>query len=379
MDDAPKPRTLTREELYTEVWQKPVTQLAKEFGLSDVGFAKLCRRHAVPLPYRGYWARVEVGKKPSRIPLPPPRKGIPTTVRLEVKPPEPPKPPDPEIERALAQDAVFSTEDSVPESLRGADPLVTRTRDAIEAGHKDDYGRAASKWNADCPLNINVSAPMLHRALRISEAIVRGSIRRGYTFEKPKEGGYAKIFIRGNGFGFAIEEPSKRIELKPDPKNPDRWYSRYRYEPRGRLVLRLEGYGWGARTRWEDTDKQLIDARLSEFFQALAVAGVEQERRVAERKADQARWRAQEALQAEYNEASEQVWDLVKRAKKADGLRMLLARFDAQAVDMSKPVGRYATWRDWLLEAIRVTDPIADIAAGEIRLGRWEEAGLTSP
>jgi hypothetical protein len=374
MDDATQPRSLTREELYAEVWQKPVAQLAKEFGLSDVGLAKLCRRHAVPLPYRGFWARKAAGQTPSRIPLPAMRKGIPATVRLDPKPVEPPTPPDPEIEQALAHDATFAADDRVPENLRGADPLVTRTRDAIEAGHKDDYGRSAARWNSGCPLNINVSASLLPRALRIAEAIIRGAVRRGYTVETPKEGGVAKIFIRGNDFGFVLEEPSKRIEEKPDPKHPDRWYRRYRYEPRGRLVLRLEGYGWKARNRWEDSTKTLIEARLLEFFQSLARGAIEEERREVERKADQARWRAQEALQAEYDEASEQVWDLVKRVEKADGLRRLLARFQAEGVDMSKPVGRHASWSDWVKEAIRLTDPIADIAAGEIKLGRWEEA-----
>jgi len=377
--DAPQPRTLTREQLYAEVWQKPVTQLAKEFGLSDVGLAKLCRRHLVPLPYRGFWARKAAGQTPKPIPLPPQRRGIPATVLLDPKPVEPPKPPDPEIEQALACDAVFAAEDRVPENLRGADPLVTRTRDAIAAGHKDDYGRSASKWNSDCPLNINVSAPMLHRALRIAEAIIRGAIRRGYTVETPKEGRVAKIFIRGNDFGFVLEEPSKRIEEKADPKHPDRWYPRYRYEPRGRLVLRLEGYGWGSRTRWEDSEKKPIESRLPEFFQSLAAAAVEEERREVQRKADQARWRAQEALQAEYDEASEQVWDLVKRVEKAEGLRKLLVRFEAAGVDMSKPVGRYATWLDWVREAIRVTDPVADIATGEIKLGRWDDGDAAPP
>ena len=34
-------KTISRLELYTRVWETPVTQLAKECGLSDVGFAKI--------------------------------------------------------------------------------------------------------------------------------------------------------------------------------------------------------------------------------------------------------------------------------------------------------------------------------------------------
>src|ERR1700719_1527171 len=48
-------------------------KLANEFGLSDVGLAKLCRRHDIPLPARGYWAPIQFGQKPGRAPLPAPK------------------------------------------------------------------------------------------------------------------------------------------------------------------------------------------------------------------------------------------------------------------------------------------------------------------
>ena len=46
-------------------------QLAQEFGISDVGLAKLCRRHNIPLPGLGYWRKRETGHDPGRVPLPP--------------------------------------------------------------------------------------------------------------------------------------------------------------------------------------------------------------------------------------------------------------------------------------------------------------------
>jgi hypothetical protein len=46
---------LTRKHLFEKVWEKPLREVAKELGLSDVGLAKLCRRSAIPLPGQGYW------------------------------------------------------------------------------------------------------------------------------------------------------------------------------------------------------------------------------------------------------------------------------------------------------------------------------------
>lgn len=40
---------ITRHQLYARVWEKPMTQLSKEFGLSDVGLAKICRKSGIPL------------------------------------------------------------------------------------------------------------------------------------------------------------------------------------------------------------------------------------------------------------------------------------------------------------------------------------------
>jgi len=64
--------TYEREKLYEEVWKEPVLVVAKRYRVSDVALAKACRKHAVPLPPRGYWARIRAGRKaPPRPPLPP--------------------------------------------------------------------------------------------------------------------------------------------------------------------------------------------------------------------------------------------------------------------------------------------------------------------
>src|SRR5260221_11357214 len=69
-DDEDERLTLSREDLYELAWSKPISELAKDFGISDVGLAKRCRGLGVPLPGRGYWARVDAGQQPYRPKLP---------------------------------------------------------------------------------------------------------------------------------------------------------------------------------------------------------------------------------------------------------------------------------------------------------------------
>jgi len=57
---------LTRQELFNLVWSEPVQKLAKRFEISDVGLAKICKAAQIPLPPRGYWAKVEARQSPPK-------------------------------------------------------------------------------------------------------------------------------------------------------------------------------------------------------------------------------------------------------------------------------------------------------------------------
>lgn len=59
--------TLSRSKLYELVWSRPVTELAVEFGISDVAPAKRCQYIKIPLPPRGNWARVAAGRTRHRL------------------------------------------------------------------------------------------------------------------------------------------------------------------------------------------------------------------------------------------------------------------------------------------------------------------------
>jgi hypothetical protein len=66
---AGRPVVISRADLYRQVWNVPVQQLATTYGLSDRGLAKICQRHNIPLPGRGYWAKLHAGQQPPREPL----------------------------------------------------------------------------------------------------------------------------------------------------------------------------------------------------------------------------------------------------------------------------------------------------------------------
>lgn len=60
-----------REVLYQEIWQFPITEVAKKYAVSDATIHKICRAMEIPTPPVGYWAKKQAGKEVTIPPLPP--------------------------------------------------------------------------------------------------------------------------------------------------------------------------------------------------------------------------------------------------------------------------------------------------------------------
>ena len=135
---------MSRQELYERVWSEPIQKLSKEYGLSDVGLAKACRRYNIPIPPRGYWAKKQAGKRVSRPALPPEgRKEYGDQVRLSgpspTRPVEPVEDPPP-AHPLIAAEADPANAISVPEDLRVRHPLLRSTREYWRMVGRPNFG-----------------------------------------------------------------------------------------------------------------------------------------------------------------------------------------------------------------------------------------------
>ena len=59
-----------RDILYKEIWQYPVTEVAKKYAVSDSTIHKICKALDIPTPPVGYWAKIRAGQKVNIPPLP---------------------------------------------------------------------------------------------------------------------------------------------------------------------------------------------------------------------------------------------------------------------------------------------------------------------
>lgn len=63
-------QTVSREELYKQVWQRPLMKVAADYSITGTALKKICDRHEIPTPERGYWAKLAYGKPVSHPSLP---------------------------------------------------------------------------------------------------------------------------------------------------------------------------------------------------------------------------------------------------------------------------------------------------------------------
>jgi hypothetical protein len=262
---------VTRQELYEQVWREPMVKLAQSYGLSDVGLAKTCRKHDIPLPPRGYWAKKQFGKAPVQIPLPAPDRNC--TIEL----------PDPsasrESYRSYAKAAAGRIDDEpirVADTLRGAHELVSAAKQELDAARVGEHSLLDQSENA--PLAIHVSRGSLRRALLIMDAILKALERREY----PVAAG-PSVTILGATIRFCIWEQLDVQETEPkDHKLEGRYsfgHSRFirKQVPSERLTLKIDHgetyWSPGCRQTWRDTQKRKLEDMLNGIVAGLVELG----------------------------------------------------------------------------------------------------------
>lgn len=79
-------RRVTREELFNLVWQRPISAVAPELGMSDVRLSELCRRTRIPTPRWDIVPGSVTGKRVAAL-FPPAPTGQSENVAIEARSP----------------------------------------------------------------------------------------------------------------------------------------------------------------------------------------------------------------------------------------------------------------------------------------------------
>lgn len=263
---------VTRQALYDQVWSTPMTKLAKEYGISDVALAKICKKLNVPYPRRGYWRRKETGKAVKQLPLLPntdPAKQR-VTIHRTIRP-ESVVPLSEDATQRITAEQAPERKIVVPDRLTSPHRLLKEHLTEWRSPKVNDYGAI---WSGSIrQLNLRVSPTSLGRALRIMDTLFKALESGGYPVGIQQ--GYHKtlgVRINGEPITFGLEERFQRMS-HPEQKDLTRqWWQRqrYQYSPTGILSLKItEVWGDGLRKTWSDRKRAKIENCLNEFIVGL--------------------------------------------------------------------------------------------------------------
>lgn len=275
---------ITRDELYQRVWQSPMTTLAKEFDISDVGLAKACRKNAIPTPPVGYWAKVAHGKKVSRIALP---KGANVIIVLEAAAHRIPAPED---TPSAAPSAVVVPVKSDTQDLS---PVAGATYAVLTKAKPDQFGfvRSGSSTAFVCA----VSASTVDRAARLLDAIERVMPALDIKLIRDREGKKIAVEAAGERLSFTLTEEYSRKEhlVKESPGSWNR--KEFTYSFSGSLKLSVESDYQGRKT-WSDGVRGRLEDKLGSFLSGLVDAARATRARREEREEQRRKWEEQSRL-----------------------------------------------------------------------------------
>lgn len=391
---------IDREELYDRVWAEPLSALAPKLGVSYPTLRTACGRAAIPLPDRGYWARLAAGKPVvrARLPLRPP--GLHELVqigggRYRLQPqlsreeilgdiPEPPSFAEPLVHvEARVRKAVGSVK--AVKSLDSAHHVIGRLLKADdERRQKQLRSRWPSSW--DAPL---FDPPFEQRRLRILNTLFM-AVSRAVGAKPSLSGREARTVtfdIRDEYVGLRLDTP-RNVHKDPIREN---------LEPRDaksavRLVILKGPWTSSERMSWQDEKDHRVEQHLTEAAVHIILAAelqyredlvfrhkwrierraemIEEDRRAREKAAREERERLERL-------ARERVARLLAEAdalRGAEAIRAYVERVRAIAPGAGHGPDRIERWAEW---ARRVADEVDPVTSGRFA-GGWEDSAATA-
>lgn len=322
-----------REKLYQEVWEKPVTEVAKRYKVSDVAIHKVCKSLNIPTPGLGYWAKVKAGKPGKQTPLPHSDKaetkaGIRTGL-------------EPRLKTAAAGLQFLSPEDQsavlsvaaqivLPDENSRMHPKIIAHRKKVaawqkESRNKDPYWIRRNKDRMPF-LADTVSEVTLPRVCRIFDALIKAMEPLGCSLTDD-----LKFVVNGETVPVSVSESQDKVEHVPTREEnmqllkyeeEKKKYSlaskpnirKYDYVYNGQLSLRVDN---GKSLR--DSKTNVIEDRLGDvillLYQASNALRVQREAREAAERRREEEERQRNARRERYNQEVERTNALVNEAE----------------------------------------------------------------
>ena len=370
---------LKREALYKMVWAKPVSKLAREYGLSDRGLGKICKRLEIPVPGRGYW---QMKKKGLKIPVPPLRttkKSYATGAYIHTKSkPRTDGEQDHETCDLITAEKLPENIITVPPSLDSPHALIAMTQRSLMGAKTDERGLKQPRARG-C-LDVHVGPDSIDRAMLIMDTLVKALEARGFDISVAKEPPFStSVSVMDEIIPFALNEDLNRTEKKltaaqRKEKEKHPWmYSRqeYDYSPNGTLSLRIKNdSSLNIRKKWSDGRRQRLEDCLNSFVGGIIKTAIAMKHLRAERERREREWQEERQRREERERIRQEEEEKMKvldreveswhRSQKIRSYIEAVKKWGIQKYGEIKPDGKLQQWLTWAARQADRFDPLVE-------------------
>ncbi len=391
--DSSEVHRFTREELYDLVSSEPISKLARRLGLSDRGLAKACARANVPVPGRGYWAKLQHGVKVDRSPLPPAVAGTPEIFEVRRGPRKSDLPALPsDVMEEMAKESTPERKIAVPKVLSHSHPII---RAWLEGGHRPAQAGAFAPHGVVLPPQRITQSE--RRRLRVLSALFKALEIRGHKIVADlKDRHDLAVMVGQDKVEFKLTFRQRQIREPLSPQEKAEWLNamtgrQYRLERQvtDELVFRIRSVWFPDRRvkkEWTDQPNRPIEQLLNDIVAGLIAAGaVQREQRISQEAAAEHhrleeldRWKRQEAEEAEARRFEE----LIRQAgqwRQANGIRAYVKATKARLRGRGTSRARLQEWAAWALRYADRIDPTTSVDVLQKRVPEAPRSAQSDP
>ena len=396
-------RVFTREQFYELVWSKPITHLAKEFVISDVAIHKICKKHGIPNPPLGWWAKKAAGKKVKQTPLP---EAVPGTASRITIAGADLGGESSTLATAREQARILASEGS-DEEAAPPHPIVDRTVAKLSKEKPSTIGLVAVAGAG--LVKCEIAPQSIERLAVILPRIVRATSLQGFQLVAGE--GAARFKSETEVIDFSITElvrREKHVLTDAERAKEEIWqrkrdlaarrnswdtllfdkprFPEWDHHPTGRLSFEFEQVyvfrGTGPRRSFRDAKVQRLETMASEIGVGLAVlAAAKTEQRLIreeeQRRAEEQQRRRELAARIKHIEDRRVagLGAILKELDELDRLRRLIAMLTAGVP--AGPTPRLSTFLAWAKEHLSLREARLSAQAMEDRFAAEQLFGDT--
>lgn len=371
-------KTVSREGLYEQVWSKPMTKVAADYGVTGTALKKTCNRHHIPTPERGYWAKLEYGKPVNKEALPPLAEPSLAMVRISGSSEQHLSPSVREA-KEKARDRLHKHAAAKPLLVPASEPTLSiveppclvATRRTILKARPDDQGFAAARSKGVVPLKIAPAS--IERGIQILSQLFALAETQGHLPKATEDG--LVLIVENESIAFGLEEQPEKILHQPTPaelKRRDeraRWgyttdpWPKYDQVPSGRLAIVIHANPYsGIRRTYSDGRTQALERMLPDILAGFVghAAYISERRREADeqeqrRREAEARRQREEAFNSREKRRMEFVDAVHEQLILRDKLTAVLSHLKKAT---SEDAAKVSTMTMWIRQRLKQIDAL---------------------